>query len=153
MSTGHEKLQIGRAGELLVQARLLLRGIDSAPMTTDRGIDLIASRTGADGKVMSVSIQVKTTAQLYDLGKPGECYYWKFPSQSPAAFFAFVAANENKRDAPSPIWLFDAATLNPKLKNSWFTIYTRDAPRRKWTIANCKPHLLENMVGKLFCRS
>jgi len=32
--------QIGRAGELLVQQRLLLFGIESAPLTTDTGIDL-----------------------------------------------------------------------------------------------------------------
>lgn len=34
--------QIGRCGELLVQYLLLLRGIESAPMTTDSGIDLVA---------------------------------------------------------------------------------------------------------------
>jgi hypothetical protein len=34
--------QIGRAGELLVQEQLLLHGIESAPLTTDTGIDLVA---------------------------------------------------------------------------------------------------------------
>jgi len=38
--------KIGRAGELLVQYRLLLLGIDSAPMTTDAGIDLVAYAPG-----------------------------------------------------------------------------------------------------------
>ena len=33
--------QIGRAGELLVQCRLLLLGLDSSAMSTDAGIDLV----------------------------------------------------------------------------------------------------------------
>jgi hypothetical protein len=33
--------QIGRAGELLVQYRLLLLSVESAPMSTDSGIDLV----------------------------------------------------------------------------------------------------------------
>jgi hypothetical protein len=33
--------QIGRCGELLVQLELLKRGIESAAMTTDTGIDLV----------------------------------------------------------------------------------------------------------------
>lgn len=34
--------QIGAAGELLVQYKLLKLGIDSSAMTTDSGIDLVA---------------------------------------------------------------------------------------------------------------
>lgn len=34
--------QIGRCGELLVQCLLLLRGVESAPMSTDSGVDLVA---------------------------------------------------------------------------------------------------------------
>ena len=34
--------QIGKAGELLVQQKLLLNGIESAPLATDAGIDLVA---------------------------------------------------------------------------------------------------------------
>ena len=33
---------IGKAGELLVQYKLIKYGIDSSPMTTDAGIDLVA---------------------------------------------------------------------------------------------------------------
>jgi hypothetical protein len=40
------KQQIGKSGELLVQYKLLLHGIESSPLTTDSGIDLVASRTG-----------------------------------------------------------------------------------------------------------
>jgi hypothetical protein len=35
------KLQIGQCGVLFLQFKLLLRGIESAPMTTDSGIDLV----------------------------------------------------------------------------------------------------------------
>lgn len=48
---------IGAAGELLVQYRLLKLGIDSARLTTDSGIDLVAF---APGSSTAVSIQVKT---------------------------------------------------------------------------------------------
>ena len=34
------KAQIGRAGELLVQTKFLLRGIESAQMTTDIGAEI-----------------------------------------------------------------------------------------------------------------
>jgi hypothetical protein len=37
-----KKAQIGRCGELLVQYKLLKEGVESAPMTTDAGIDLVA---------------------------------------------------------------------------------------------------------------
>ena len=50
--------QVGRCGELLVQYRLLRLGVESAPMTTDSGIDLVAF----DPKRQAVvTIQVKTS--------------------------------------------------------------------------------------------
>ena len=51
--------QIGKCGELLVQYMLLKNGIESAPMTTDYGIDLIAFR---DAKHNPITIQVKTSS-------------------------------------------------------------------------------------------
>jgi hypothetical protein len=36
-----ETAQIGASGVLLIQYKLLKRGIDSSPMTTDDGIDLV----------------------------------------------------------------------------------------------------------------
>lgn len=48
---------IGAAGGLLVQYRLLKFGIDSARLTTDSGIDLVAY---APGSSTAVTIQVKT---------------------------------------------------------------------------------------------
>lgn len=34
--------QSGRCGELVVQYTLLTRGIESAPLSTDTGVDLVA---------------------------------------------------------------------------------------------------------------
>lgn len=57
-------LRIGRCGELLVQYKLLKLGFESAPMTTDSGVDLVvfSPRTGR-----AVSVQVKAN----DAPKPG----------------------------------------------------------------------------------
>ena len=44
MSIPLKTAQIGKCGELLVQYRLLLLGIEAAPMSTDAGIDLVATR-------------------------------------------------------------------------------------------------------------
>ena len=61
--------QIGRCGELLVQWKLLLRGIESAPMTTDSGIDLVAYAPPSSG---AVTIQVKTNLQPKPRGGKGK---------------------------------------------------------------------------------
>ena len=60
--------QTGRAGELLVQYQLLLHGIESAPMTTDRGIDLVAY---SEQRSKAVTIQVKTCHETKAGGKGG----------------------------------------------------------------------------------
>ena len=56
--------QIGKCGELLVQYRLLLLGVESAPMSTETGIDLIAY---SPATLQPVTIQVKTNLKP----KPG----------------------------------------------------------------------------------
>jgi hypothetical protein len=58
------KQQIGKCGELLVQYKLLLRGIESAPLTTDSRIVLVAH---ALQKQKLITIQVKTNLKA----KPG----------------------------------------------------------------------------------
>jgi hypothetical protein len=58
------KSQIGRCGESLVEYRLLLRGIEFAPMTTDAGIDLVTYEPSVE---RPFSIQVKSNLKP----KPG----------------------------------------------------------------------------------
>ena len=49
--------QIGKCGELLVQYELLRLGIESAPMTTDAGVDLVAY---SPARKEAITIQIKT---------------------------------------------------------------------------------------------
>ena len=96
MSTGFVSVntqQVGRAGELLVQYMLLKRGIDSAPMTTDRGVDLVAIQSGTG---RTASIQVKTARHR----DGGSYIVWAMPDECKAEY---VAAVDLMRDL---CWLF-----------------------------------------------
>jgi hypothetical protein len=80
--------QIGRLGELLVQYELLRHGIDSAPMTTDAGIDLVAY---SPDKKCSFTIQVKTNlAPKLSGGKGSAAIDWWVSEDCPAEWFAFA---------------------------------------------------------------
>lgn len=63
-------LHIGAAGELLVQFRFLRNGIDSARLTTDAGVDLVAYPPGT-GRALTV--QVETVERLTPAGGKGDC--------------------------------------------------------------------------------
>jgi hypothetical protein len=79
--------QIGRCGEILVQYRLLNQGIESAAMTTDAGVDLVAF--GPQRR--AVSIQVKTNLKPKPAGGKGRpAYDWWIPENSPAELVALV---------------------------------------------------------------
>ncbi|MEX2444187.1 MAG: hypothetical protein WD492_11300 [Alkalispirochaeta sp.] len=89
--------QIGRAGELLVQEQLLLYGIESAPLTTDTGIDLMANSARRNDAVM---IQVKANLRPKSGGGKGTpALDWWVPDDSPAEMFAFVDLSTNR------VWL------------------------------------------------
>ena len=82
--------QIGRCGELLVQYMLLKYGVESAPMTTDFGIDLIAFNTA---KQQTVTIQVKTST-YHD---PNDKWLrWEILYDCPADYVALVDLDRNK---------------------------------------------------------
>jgi hypothetical protein len=92
------KQQIGRCGELLVQLELLRAGIESAPMTTDSGIDLVAY-SGRNRK--PVTIQVKTNLKPKPGGGKGKMSLgWWLADESPADVCAFVDLSS------SAVWLF-----------------------------------------------
>ncbi|WP_447742947.1 hypothetical protein [Variovorax boronicumulans] len=90
--------QIGRYGELLVQYELLSRGVESAPMSTDTGIDLVAFSPASK---LAVTIQVKTNqAAKPSGGKGAPLLDWWLRENSPAQLVALV-------DMTAPrIWLF-----------------------------------------------
>ncbi len=60
---------IGKSGELLVQYQLLKYGIDSAAMTTDSGVDLVAY---SPKSVQSYTIQVKIKEKATQGGGKGK---------------------------------------------------------------------------------
>lgn len=89
--------RIGKCGELLVQLELLKRGVESAPMTTDAGIDLVAF---SDRKRDALTIQVKTNDRPKPGGGTGRLALdWWVPVNSPADLVAFVDLSSSR------VWL------------------------------------------------
>lgn len=95
--------RIGRCGELLVQYKLLRLGIESAPMTTDSGIDLVAFVSATE---RAVTIQVKTNAAPLPGGGKGKLSLsWWLPENCPADFAVFVDLSSDCA------WLFSKAEV------------------------------------------
>jgi hypothetical protein len=89
--------QIGKCGELLVQYKLLLLQIESAPLTTDSGIDLVAYSPRTN---KPITIQVKTKLKPTPAGGKGKpSLDWWVPIDTPADIVAFVDL------ASEEIWL------------------------------------------------
>lgn len=87
-------LQIGRCGELLVQHRLLKLGIESAALTTDTGIDLVAYAPGAE---RPATIQVKSKLAPCPAGGKGPpALNWWVLEVCPADIMAFVDLSEER---------------------------------------------------------
>ena len=90
--------QIGRAGELLVQFLLLREGVESSPLTTDAGIDLVAFAPRLGG---AVTIQVKTNERPKPGGGRGKLALdWWLSDTSPADYIACVDLSVAR------VWLF-----------------------------------------------
>ncbi|MDH5561740.1 MAG: hypothetical protein OEY59_12905 [Deltaproteobacteria bacterium] len=89
---------IGAAGELLVQYKLIKFGIDSAAMTTDSGIDLVAYSPKSN---RSFTIQVKAKEKPSPDGGNGKSSLsWDLRDNSPAEL---VAITDLSTDS---VWLF-----------------------------------------------
>ena len=142
--------QIGRCGELLVQYRLLMQGINSANLAIDHGIDLVAFRHKS-----AVSIQVKTNLEPKPAGGKGKLSLgWWLRDDSPAEVIAFVDLSTER------VWLFlreEVAGLaqqhSPK-GNYHLYMYTKPdvAHRQKGPVLDSEfnEYLLENKVRKIF---
>ena len=87
--------QIGRCGELLVQYILLKHGVESAQLTTDPGIDLVAFR---DIKQKPVTIQVKTCSPRSEPKDPMDSKWleWWVSDKCPADYVAAVDFEHQK---------------------------------------------------------
>jgi hypothetical protein len=144
--------QIGKCGELIVQYRLLSHGIESAPLTTDAGIDLVAF---SNKKNIAVTIQVKTNQKPKPGGGKGKLSIdWWVPEKSPSDLLAFV---ELKRER---VWLVETKIL-PKLAQQhpegryhfFMSTDPTSKPRKdglKFNDYEFERYLLENVVHKLF---
>lgn len=144
---------IGAAGELLVQYRLVKLGIDTARLTTDSGVDLVAY---APGSASAVTIQVKTqTAPSPSGGKGALSVGFFFPDDLRAELLAVALLSTDV------VWLFtrDEARVLAQQHNAkgmrqlyW---YMKPRPPRVGVAAprhagDMEPYLLERRVGDLF---
>jgi hypothetical protein len=97
------KAQIGRCGELLVQFKLLKYGIESSPLTTDAGIDLVAFSPHHE---RAITVQVKTNlAPKPGGGKGKPALDWWAEDKPKAEVFAFVDLHSLR------VWLVEASHL------------------------------------------
>jgi hypothetical protein len=146
------KQQIGKCGELLVQYKLLLQGIESAPLTTDSGIDLVAY----SGKNKNaITIQVKTNLKPKPGGGKGKLALdWWMHDKSPAYLFAFVDLETSR------VWLIksselpDLAQQKPKGRFHFFmktdpTAKTKEKSKKAY-VYEFEQYLLENRMHELF---
>ncbi|MCG6280105.1 hypothetical protein [Vibrio diabolicus] len=98
---GKTSQHIGAVGELLVQYKLLKHGVDSALMTTDSGIDLVAYSPKTN---RPYTIQVKTKESPSKSGGKGKLSLaWDLRANSPAEL---VAITDLSTDS---VWLFTHA--------------------------------------------
>lgn len=97
--------QIGKSGELLVQYRLLLLGIEFASMSTDTGVDLVAYSPKLQD---AITIQVKTNLQPKPGGGKGgkAALDWWVSESVPAALVALVDLQSEK------VWLLKREELD-----------------------------------------
>ena len=148
LSTAHS----GRCGELLVQFELLLRGVDSAPLYTDAGIDLVAY---ASKSCKAQTIQVKTNHKAKPGGGKGKIALdWWIEESNPAQLVALVDLSLRR------IWVFtkeELATLAQQRSGDRFHLYMYADPTVNPTKANRLAHShefekyrLENRAHILF---
>jgi hypothetical protein len=98
--------QIGASGVLLIQYQLLKRGIESAPMTTDDGIDLVVYSPKLE---RALTVQVKTCLRPKAAGGRGRAALdWWLPSWSPAELVGVVNLDDDG------VWLFRHAEFVEK---------------------------------------
>lgn len=144
---------IGAAGELLVQYRLVKLGIDSARLTTDSGVDLVAYSPGAN---TAHTIQVKTQRAASPSGGKGALSVgFFFPHELRAEMLALTLLETDD------VWIFtrDEARQLAQQNNArgmrqlyW---YSEPRPPRAGSPAplhagDMKPYLLEHRAAFLF---
>lgn len=143
------KQQIGRAGELLVQYKLLRSGIESSSLTTDSGIDLVAF---SKRQQKPFTIQVKTNEKPKPGGGKGAfALDWWLREDSPADLVALVDLSEDR------VWLFthvhfvEVAQQHSKGKYHFY-IYLDENVRTKKVakLSDFIEFVLEKQLSRIF---
>jgi hypothetical protein len=143
-------LRIGRCGELLVQYKLLKLGFESAPMTTDAGVDLVVFALGVQ---RAITVQVKAN----DAPKPGGgkgklALDWWIADDCPSELAAFVDVSTDRA------WLFskpEVASFAQQHSGGRYHFYMYVAPAfrprsdRMAMAEQLEPHLLERKAAAL----
>ena len=118
--------QIGRCGEMLVQYFLLLRGVESAPMTADSGVDLVAYSPQSS---RPATIQVKTNLKAKMGGGKGRpALDWWIAERTPSQLVALVDLSSQR------VWLFavaEIAALSQQKSSGRYHLYMYLDPPRK----------------------
>lgn len=130
--------QIGRCGELLVQYYLLRRGVESAAMTTDSGVDLVAYSAKSR---RPLTIQVKTNLAPKPAGGKGKpALDWWIPDDCPADLVALVDLSEQR------VWIFlpqEVSTLSQQHSNGRYHLCMYSDPEHQIRKAGKLMHVTE----------
>jgi hypothetical protein len=140
--------QIGRAGELLVQFKLLRFGIESAALTTDAGIDLVAYSPLKDN---AITIQVKANEKAKPGGGAGSLALdWWLRENSPAELVALADLESQE------VWLFTHSEFAESAQQHsngryHFYMYLSDTvnTKKKALMSQFEAFRLENRVRHL----
>lgn len=141
--------QIGAAGVLLIQYRLLSLGIESAPMTTDDGIDLVVY---SPWQRDAVTVQVKTVLKRKPSGGRGRAALdWWLRRNSPAQLVGVVNLEDDAA------WLFrheEFVRLAQQESSGRLHLYFYTDPEFKARpgchIRDFDQYLLQNRVTDIF---
>lgn len=144
--------QIGKAGELLVQYRLLLLGIESAPMSTDTGVDLVVYAPTLEE---ALTVQVKTVLRPKPRGGKGrKLLNWWVSESVPAQLIALIDLSTES------VWLlkrdefFDIAQQSSSGRAQLY-VYTDPAAKSKKVgpvshLYDLERYKIDNRVHELF---
>jgi hypothetical protein len=139
--------QIGASGVLLIQYRLLKHGIESAPMTTDAGIDLVVYSPSSK---KAITVQVKTCLRPKPAGGKGKLQLdWWFSESNPAELVGVVNLERDQA------WLFSKeeflkfAQQKKQLRHLYFYVDPNYRPSPGRHEQDFEPYGIERRVPEL----
>lgn len=144
--------QIGRYGELLVQYMLLKHGVESAQLTTDPGIDLVAFpnvKASPEERRKPLTIQVKTSTHR---GSTDDQWLeWEIPEACPADYIALVDFNRDK------FWLIGTEEFKKIAQHAakgqlrlWWSLPEYQSTRSKRKEEQFKEYEMNATIRKVF---